>query len=108
MAENMVTIWRDGGTPATLPIQEALEEVRKILDETSEYVWETRVPGSDMEATWGSADFEFRTVQEALDQAMPAWQALGLDQATALILAMDAGLVLATGAEVEEFFTDEE
>jgi len=66
------------------------------------YVWETRVPGEDCEATWEDEEHQHATLTSAVNAAIPDWVKYGLTLDTAARLAIDVGLVMHTGMECDE------
>jgi hypothetical protein len=96
-----VTIMEAGGLYMQFTTVELLAKVPEMYGGQG-YLWERRLPGACHQDTWDSGDFEHRTLEEAVEAALPNYKALGLSFDTAAAVCLSAGLVLGTGAEIEE------
>jgi hypothetical protein len=97
----LVTILESGGLHMQLTIADLLAKVPEMCSEQG-FLWKRRLPGAHHKDTWESGDFEHRTLKEAVEAALPCHRALGLSFETAAAICLSAGLVLGTGAEIED------
>jgi hypothetical protein len=106
-AEPRLACWTQGGSLDNLTIAQAGEYVLSQKDVTA-YAWEVRDPGVDAEKTWHDGKHEFPTLAQAVDNALPYWQEIGLTWTQAALVALSSDLVLSTGASVDELFDEVE
>lgn len=104
--EKKHVVWIPGGEARQLTVEHAFPVIAKFRGQ-GKYVWETRVPGAAVEEAT-SPERLHRTLEEALDDALPGWMDFGLGFERAALLAFNAGLVVSTGIEVAELFDEGE
>ena len=90
-------VWQQGGGMGNLTLADAVQYVEDQRTKRN-YQWEVRTPGKECETDWDGHP----TLEAAVNAALPNWAEIGLSWEQAALVAIDAGLVLSTGAEVEE------
>lgn len=73
----------------------------------TEYLWETRVPGTDAEETWDSGTHEFKTLADAVKSVLPYYAEFRLTLPEAAYLCLRLGLILGTGVPIDESISED-
>ena len=95
-----IVVWLPGGFVQDLAVPEALEKIPELTGDQG-YVWERRGSGVDCEETWREG-YEHRTLEEAVEKAIPCYRQIGLTFEQAVVVCFATGLVVSTGVETEE------
>lgn len=97
------TVWVPGeGVVARMEFDVAAAQIEGWRHTDTDGWWESCEPGRTAEDTLAGGGHEHKTLQEAIDRAIPEWCELGLTFVQAALVAFSTGLVLSTGCEIIE------